>query len=208
MKQKKHNEEALVFGKEALTHAANDAFKRGLTSSSPATVLSLRLPTDNQILMTPAHISFEQLTGDDLFVLPIDGAVQEAADQSQLPADLVSYLKCFQDRGDISSLGHFHPPYLYRYAAKAPLFELLSKLPISKSGELLNVECKECPSRFTGLCSCRTDITRHYSGAKILLLKDNGILTMAQDLNAVIDMADDIEQKMRNLMLQETQPQS
>ena len=190
-------EEQILLGKKKLIAAAEEALKRRLLTAESA-VLCERLPGENHLLITPAEVSFEHLRVDNIFLVSLNGDVLESADGCHLPADLSTYLKSFLDRSNINALGHFHPPYSYRYAAKTPLFEIMGNLTISKTGELLTVECKECPTRYTGLCSCRTDIKRHYSGAKALLLKDDGIITMAQTLDSVIQMADDIEQEARN----------
>ena len=195
--QKMSEVEIIRDGRERLASAVREVVSRHLVSSTPA-VLCLRLFAAGPVLITPVKPAFEHLVPADLSLITLNGDIQETPDASLLPPELTAYLQTFRDRGDLNALGHFHPPYSNQYGAPAPLFARLETLAISQTGELLPVECKECPTRFTGLCSCRTDFNRHYSGARALLLKDNGFITMGADLQTVIQMADMIEQTVKN----------
>ncbi len=196
-KQKMSEEEIIRCGKERLATAAREIFSRHLVSSVPS-VLCLRLSPLPQVLITPFDSPREVLDPADISLIALNGEILETVDVSSIPPELAAYLQTFQDRREINALGHFHPPFSQQYGAPAPLFERLATLAMSQTGEVLPVECKECPTRFTGLCSCRTDVNRHYSGAKALLLKDNGFITMAENLESVIQIAETIEQTVND----------
>ena len=55
------------------------------------------------------------------------------------------------------------------------------------------VECLECPCRFTGLCSCRSDLRKSYAGADALLIKQDGVIVMADDLKSLLLKVEFIE---------------
>ena len=177
--------------------ATKEIVSRNMKFLRPS-VFCLRLPDPKQILMTPAHLPLDDLSPHDLWLLSIGGDILETPNGFELPNDFASYLKTFQDRGDVHALGHFHSIPDNIDVNSEHLIDSFETTSIYQKGELLQVECRECPSRFTGLCSCRTDFDRHYSGAKILILKENGFITMATDLEAVVELADTISQNIKS----------
>lgn len=178
-----------TLGKATLAEAARKAFSSGLVTSLPG-VLGLRLsPEAMTVFFTPADLSFEDVQPHQICVVHLTGTSLEVPDQLELPTHLKLYLKIFQDRQDVVAFAHLHPPKASSYAAQGLLFDLLGNVDQRPVKELLKVECSQCPSRFTGLCSCRSDIRKSYAGADALLLRGDGIITLAENLNSALSMA-------------------
>lgn len=183
-----------------LAAAANMAYLHHFTSPGLG-VLCLRLPGEALILVTPAEKSFEHITPEDIFLVSCAGEILEAPENLKLPPEITCYLKVFQDRPDVDALAHLHPRYACRYAEQGQLFKLPDRQDRDKIKELLRVLCRQCPSRFTGLCSCRTDIRQSYGGANALLLKEDGVITLAADLNSAFSMTEILEDAARDCFL-------
>lgn len=67
--------------------------------------------------------------------------------------------------------------------------------------EILWVSCQTCPSRFEGLCACMEGQRKSYAGVNVLLLEDNGIVTLGKNLTEVLSFADLVEQTARTAWL-------
>jgi L-fuculose-phosphate aldolase len=111
-----------------------------------------------------------------------------------LPLETSIFLNAYKARADVNAIAHLFPPYATAYSARGKLFRLLTKSSQQILREVLKVECKECPSRFAGLCICNTDIRTSYSGVRTLLLKENGIITLGSDLDEALNLARLVEQ--------------
>lgn len=186
--------------RSGLAAAANLAYSHHFTIPG-LDVLCLRLPDEGLILVTPAEKSFEHITPADIFLVSLAGDILDAPENLKLPPELTCYLKVFQDRPDVDALAHLHPFYACRYALQGQLFQLPDRQSRQQIKELLRVLCRQCPSRFTGLCSCRTDIRQSYAGANALLLKEDGVITLAADLKAALRMTEVLENAARDCFL-------
>lgn len=156
-------------------------------------VLAARYDEQGVICITAAEKDFKSIEREDFCLVNLAGEAVNGASPPELPAHLKFYLKVFQDRADAIVLAHVYPPYASAFAEKAELFELSKDPAQSPVREFIRVECLECPSRFTGLCSCRTDIRKSYAGADALMIKEDGIIVMAADLDSLFLKVESIE---------------
>ena len=164
----------------------------GLNTSDKG-VLVARLNGRDSVSITSATSEFRSIEREDICQVKLTGEVLHAPSSATLPAELDFYLKVFQDRADALVLAHIYPPYVSVFADKSQLFELSKSSGHSKVRELIRVECRECPSRFTGLCSCRPDIRKSYAGADALLIKEDGLIVLAADFDSLFIKAEAIE---------------
>ena len=175
-----------------LVETARILYSSGLTTSHKG-VLAVRPGNLNFILMTAAKSDFRSIDQQDICKINLAGEIISKPPLQEVPANLKFYLKVFQDRADVSMLAHLYPPYASVFAEKAQLFELSETPAHSLVRELIKVECLECPSRFTGLCSCRSDLRKSYAGADALLIKQDGVIVLADEINSLILKVQSIE---------------
>ncbi len=186
--------------KRDLASNAHMACSRGLTASGLG-VLGVRTSDNDSILVTPAGMSFKDIRPNDICKIHLTGDILEMPAGLKPPSETTLYLKVFQDRPDVNALAHLYPPNACGYAEQNQLFPIPKDRDRQQLRELIKVECRECPSRYTGLCSCRTDIRQSYIGADALLLKENGIITLAADLSAVLDKTEFLENAAKSSSL-------
>ena len=165
----------------------------GLNESRQA-VLAARNGEQDLILITAAKSDFKSIDYQDLHLISLTGdTTAEDASPEELPGNLNFYLKVFEDRLDVAALAHLYPPCATIFADKAKLYELSQNPAHAPVREFMKVECRECPSRFTGLCSCRSDIRKGYTGADALLIKEDGIIVLAADLDSLYHKVESLE---------------
>lgn len=169
-----------------LVQTARKFYSSGLSGAAVG-VLAARHAAQDLIVITTATSDFKSLEAQDLCLVTPAGDFADNAVVKELPDSLNFYLKVFEDRADVVVLAHLFPPFTSVAAEQDQLIEFVDNHPHSPVGELLKVECRECPSRFTGLCSCRSEIRKSYAGADALLIKEDGIIVMAADLDTLFE---------------------
>jgi L-fuculose-phosphate aldolase len=93
---------------EDVLQAAKDMLKRGLTAGTSGNV-SGRLDND-QVVITPSSLSYEDMTLDDLVVLDMDGKVVDG--QRSASSEKGVHLACYRKFDEIGSVIHTHPIYV------------------------------------------------------------------------------------------------
>lgn len=176
--------------RRALSAAAGKAYRQQLTSAELGTI-SVRLPSDGLFLMTPFGIGLKELKSEDICLIDSQGKIIGGSTGLSVSPDTSLYLNAYRVRSDVNAIAHLHPAYATSYAARGQLFRMPGRAgQVLK--EVLKVDCRKCPSRFNGLCSC-TDIRTSYSGANALLLREDGILTLGTDISSAIHLAELME---------------
>lgn len=187
-----HLTDSIEMSRRQVAAVAREVFRRRLTTSCLGAV-SLRLPITDRFLVTPGEISMEDVRPEDVCLVDSGGNLLGSPAGLTPPAETSLYINVFKDRSDVDAIIHFFPPYGSAYASKGQLFPLLSRKARREIGEILKVDCRECPARFKGLCSCRTDIRESYAGVGTLLLKEDGMATLAASLDEALYKADLVE---------------
>ena len=183
-----------------LIETARQFHSSGLNTSDNG-VLVARLDGQNLISIISAKSDFRSVERKDICQVNLTGEVIHEPSSAKLPAELDFYLKVFQDRPDALVVAHVCPPYASVFAVKSELFELSENPDHSRVRELIKVECRECPSRFTGLCSCRPDIRQSYAGADALLIREDGIIVLAADFDSLFMKVETIEESAKKSYL-------
>lgn len=113
------------------------------------------------------------------------------------PAETPYVINAFRKRRDIRAIGHFHPPVATAFSLSPRGIPLIAADSRRRLKEILPVKCKTCPSRFEGLCACIEGQRKSYAGVNVLLLEDDGIVTLGKDLAAVLMLAETVEHAAR-----------
>lgn len=175
---------------------AREACRLHLTSSGRG-VISVRQSGNKLIMITADGAGLEDLDAGNILVVNQDGDIVDGAAGRSAPQEMALHLRVYQDRSDVNVLVHLYPPHASAFADRGELFEVSDLGARREIGEFIRVICRECPSRFTGLCSCWNDIRQSASGAGALLVKDDGIVILAEDGDRAIRRAELIEQAAR-----------
>ncbi|AYW49705.1 class II aldolase/adducin family protein [Tetragenococcus halophilus] len=93
--------------KQEVIDAGTKLDRYGLIALSGGNI-SLRLP-DEEILMTPSGMVYEDLSVDDIIVTNLDGKVIEGKRRPSV--DNVAIRHIFKERKDINAIIHTHQPY-------------------------------------------------------------------------------------------------
>ena len=186
--------------RELLTKIARKSYGRNLT---PAThgIISMRLPEEGLYLITSAEISFQDIRSTDICLIDATGTMVDKKASLTPPDETKYHLKSYQVRPDIHAIAHLYPPYVSAYALKEKPFNLVTEAARSKIKEVLKVQCAECISRFCGLCACRTDIRTSYTGVDVLLLEEDGLVTLGASLENALELADLVEKSSREALV-------
>lgn len=194
------NSDILQQSRQALATTARKAFQRHLTASTLG-VISMRLPQERLFLITPPEKSFENIRREDIYLIDASGNLKDGPPDLTLPSETKFHLQSYMVRTDINAIAHLHPTYISAYALKGKLFELTTNTARNNIKEILRVQCSECISRYCGLCSCRTDIRTSYAGVDVLLLKEDGIVTLGTSLEDALILADLAEKTSQEISL-------
>ena len=186
--------------RELLIKIARKAYRRDLT---PATrgVISMRLPETGLYLITSSETSFDDIKGEDICLIDATGTMVDKNSSLNLPSETKYHLKSYQVRPEIHAIAHLHPPYVSAYALQEKPFSLLSDNAPDGIKEVLKVQCAECISRFCGLCACRTDIRISYRGVDVLLIKEDGLVTLGSSLENALDLAELAEKTSQEALI-------
>ena len=193
--------------RQALVDTAREACQRHLSAGTFG-VISFRLPVAGLFLITPIETSFADIRNGDICLIDSTGNLQKEIGGLKLPPETKFHLKSYTVRTEINAIAHLHPPYASAYALRGKEFGLVTQTARSKIKEVLRVQCGECISRFCGLCSCRTDIRTSYAGVNVLLLKEDGIVTLGTDLEGVMNLADLAEKTAQAAFVNKSWPPS
>jgi ribulose-5-phosphate 4-epimerase/fuculose-1-phosphate aldolase len=189
----------LQVGNKSIVAAAQEACRQHLVSPRQG-VLSARHADGETILITPADVSLEELGPEKVCFVGQAGELVNGPEGIKVPDELELHLKAYRDRSDVNGIAHLHPPSACVFADRGELFSLPPHEVRQQVGDFIRVICRECPSRYTGLCACWNDIRQSASGAGALLLKEDGILGLADDLQKAVRTVALIEQAAREII--------
>ncbi len=182
--------------RQALARTAREAFQRHLSAEKRG-VISTRLPKPGLFLITPFETSFEDIKSGDTCLVDATGTLLEGTPGRELPPETSYHLKSYMVRTDINAIAHLYPPWVSSYAQQGKVFDLVTDEARRVIKEVLWVQCRDCVSRFCGLCSCRTDIRTSYAGVNVLLLKEDGMVTLGTSLEDALNLAHLAEETAR-----------
>ena len=159
------------------------------------------LPESVLYLITSSEICFQDIKDEDICLIDATGTMVDKNSSLNLPSETKYHIKSYQVRPDIQAIAHLYPPYISAYALQEKPFSLRGDTAPDGIKEVLKVQCAECISRFCGLCACRTDIRSSYAGVDVLLLKEDGIVTLGSSLENALDLAELAEKTSQEALI-------
>jgi L-fuculose-phosphate aldolase len=182
--------EAISALRTELADYGRRAFHRGLTSGVGGN-MSARLPGGDAVLITPTGVSLAELAPEDGLLVDLDGSVLENPMGWRPSMETGFHLACYKARSDVGAVVHLHPPYATAWSNRGLPLPLATVSARHLLGEVPCIECAMPGSQ--ELCDFVTEGVRRYPGVKALLMKEHGILALAQDLKAAYYTADIVE---------------
>lgn len=198
--QPKLSDENLNFFKAELYQFSIKAYARGLCGQFTG-LLSVRIPHSDQALVTPAGTPLAEIGPEKMILLDLEENILEKPTGVMVPADTPYVINSYRKRRDVFAIGHFHPPFATAYSLTSSEIPLITAHSRRTLKEILRVNCQTCPSRFEGLCACIEGQRKSYAGVNVLLLEDNGIVTLGKNLTDVLSLADMVEHTARTAWL-------
>lgn len=139
--------------------------------------ISVKLP-DGNFIVTPTGISKSFITPDKLVIVDKDCNIVEAMEGYRPSSEFKMHLRCYQEREDVGSVLHAHPPVATGYAVAHKALDeysmietviALGSIPVTPYGTPSTYEVPEAIAAYLG---------EHDA----LLLMNHGALTVGADL--------------------------
>lgn len=139
--------------------------------------ISVKLPGGN-FIVTPTGISKSFITPDKLVIVDKDCNIVEAMEGYRPSSEFKMHLRCYQEREDVGSVLHAHPPVATGYAVAHKALDeysmietviALGSIPVTPYGTPSTYEVPEAIAAYLG---------EHDA----LLLMNHGALTVGADL--------------------------
>lgn len=186
----KQDSDAVNRSRKELSQYSKKSFQRGLVSGTGGN-LSVRIPGEDRVLITPSGISLDDVTPEINILVTLEGKILSAPPGLKPSKETSFHLAAYQLRPDIHALAHVHPPYATAYANKNLSLPLVT---VSARANLKHVACVECaiPGSSELRELVRTGLEANPE-ARAILMKEHGILTLGKDLMEAFYLADLVE---------------
>jgi L-fuculose-phosphate aldolase len=165
--------------------AAKDMLARGLTAGTSGNV-SARLDND-QVVITPSSLSYEDMTLDDLVVLDMDGKVVDG--HRSASSEKGVHLACYRKFDEIGSVIHSHPLYATMFAcARIPIPAAVDEFAIYVGGEV-----PVCEYAMSGTEQLGENAAAMLGDVGTALLASHGMVTIGPNADRTLHQAGVVE---------------
>ena len=173
-----------------LSEFSKRSFNRGLICGTGGN-LSVRVPGSNQVLITPSGISLGDVGPEENILVKLDGEILEAPSGLIPSKEMSFHLRAYQIRPDVQALAHLHPPYATAFANKRMPLPMVT---VSARANLKHVPWVETAIPGSSeLCEYVSDGLENHPEVRAILMREHGILTLAEDLKTAYYLADLLE---------------
>lgn len=148
--------------------------------------VSIRMK-NQQILMSPSKLSYDELTDDKLNVLNIDGSY--VSQPSPGSRDMYSHLGIYQERKDVNCIIHTHSRYATALALAGkgiPFILYGMKFHCKGSVEL-------APFEFPNSPECNKQIIRYLGDKNAVLLENHGLICVGETIKDCMETVEFVE---------------
>jgi L-fuculose-phosphate aldolase len=173
--------------RKELAEYSRRSFYRRLVSGTGGN-LSVRIPGTDTVLITPTGISLGDIDPEINLLMKTDGTIIENPCSLKPSKETAFHLAVYQLRPEAGAVSHVHPPYATAYSN---LVEKLPMVTVSAQGVL-----KEVP-RIESAMSGSTELYEFVKAgllknpaARVLLMKEHGILAIGADLKTSYYLSD------------------
>ncbi|MFZ5754512.1 MAG: class II aldolase/adducin family protein, partial [Bacillota bacterium] len=112
--------------KEELIHTGKELVDLGLVAATWGNI-SIRLPKNQGVLITPSGMDYYNINPEDLVVLDLQGKVLEG--ERKPSSEKLLHLTIYRHRPDVQAVVHTHSPYATAYAVvRKPIPALVEDL--------------------------------------------------------------------------------
>ncbi|MFC1799241.1 class II aldolase/adducin family protein [Thermodesulfobacteriota bacterium] len=172
-----------------------ESFEKGLLDESGG-FLSVRIAND-RVMITPPAAKQEMFLTQEVPLYDMNGSRLAPSGQVEDHPEIDFVLETMKARHDVSAVGHFHPHYATAFSRNERSIPFVVSTAETVLKEILWVRCKTCPHRFEGLCQCIEGQRKSYAGVNNLLIENDGIVCMGEDLKAICDLANLMEENAK-----------
>lgn len=148
--------------------------------------ISVRME-NQQILMSPSKLSYDDLTADILNIVNIDGSyVEQPAPSSR---DMYFHLKIYQQRKDVNCIIHTHSRYATALALAGqgiPFILYGMKFHCKGSVEL-------APFEFPNSPECNENIIKYLGNKNAVLLENHGLICVGKTIKDCLETVEFVE---------------
>ncbi len=176
--------------RKELAEFSRRAFQRGLVSGAGGNI-SVRIPHTETVLITPTGISLADIDPEINLLVNLGGEIIESPFGLKPSKECSFHLVVYQLRPEVGAIAHVHPPYATAYSNKGKPLPLVTVNSRAILKEVPWIDCALPGSR--ELCDFVHGGIKEYPEAKVLLMKEHGILALGPDLKTAYYMADLVE---------------
>jgi L-fuculose-phosphate aldolase len=170
---------------EQVLAAAKDMLRHGLTGGTSGNV-SGRLAND-QVVITPSSLSYEEMTLDDLVVLDMDGIVVDG--HRSASSEKAVHLQCYREFDEIGSVIHSHPIFATMFAcARIPIPAAVDEFAIYVGGDV-----PVCDYAMSGTDDLGVNAAAKLKDVGSALLASHGMVTIGPDPARALHQAGVVE---------------
>lgn len=176
--------------KEKIIHAGKELVNLGLVAATWGNI-SIRLPENKGMVITPSGMDYCNITLEDLVVLDLQGNVLEGGRKPS--SEKLLHLTIYRRRPDVQAVVHTHSSYATAYAVvRKPIPALVEDLAQIVGG---NVDVAQYASPGTQeLADYAVDALADKMGA---LLANHGVVGVGRDLAEALRVCQLIEKTAR-----------
>jgi ribulose-5-phosphate 4-epimerase/fuculose-1-phosphate aldolase len=170
---------------------AKQSYDHGLIRGSGGN-LSIRIPGKETVLVTPTDISLGDVKPEGIILVNLDGEIIESPIGLKPSKETSFHLRVYRLCPAVQAVVHLHPPYATAYANKRMSLPMVT---VSARAKLKHVPTVECaPPGSDELCDVLSHGIESFPEARAFLMREHGILTMAEDLRTAYYLADLVEE--------------
>jgi L-fuculose-phosphate aldolase len=169
--------------KKDLVLAAKELFDAGLVLPGEGNV-SMRLPGEDAMLITPTANRYSDLEPDDLVVAGFDGIVDERRSGQRPPSsEFRIHAAVFRQRPRVDAVVHVHPPEAVAHAVLGMPIPLI----VEEMAVLLGGEIPCAPYRRTGTDQLVEAVLGSIGTGNAVMFANHGLLTCGRSLTDAVD---------------------
>ena len=166
--------------KKEVLRIAQTAERKGLCITNSGN-FSMRDVETGYILITPSHVSRENMSYDDICVLDIDGNIIESKNGRRPSSEVLMHLEIYKMREDINGIAHTHSKFATAFAVmNKPIPPIVYEA--SAYGGTINVS----PYRSPGTKELAESIKDTLSKSNATLLQSHGAVSLGSDIEEAL----------------------
>ncbi|MDI6821501.1 MAG: class II aldolase/adducin family protein [Actinomycetota bacterium] len=174
--------------KEEIIQAAKEVYEKGLVIGRVGNI-SCRVD-EGRILISSTGACLGKLSERDLVVLDSEGEKLEGEEEPS--TEKWVHIEIYKARPDVNAIVHTHSPY-----ASALAYLKKSLRPVNPEGEYILGRVPVVPPFVYGTRELAEAVRDHLRLGKAALLEMHGVVTVGEDLNEAVNIAELVEEVAR-----------